>query len=156
MRRIETLMNTEDRDLVEIIKIEFSFLVERGFDIHVENENSVKYSNSQGVFVRVFRDSNDKYVGFRVGLLSRPRDALTATELARLAGVTNSRGEFPVRKDQLHASVATIAHQLQAHGERALTGEIAIFDEAKELRRAYTRPFTGAGHTREELSDDVR
>jgi hypothetical protein len=127
--------------LTDMIVAEFAFLVDSGFRWAVENPDSVIYENDAGVFVRVFRDSNDKYVGFRVGLTSRPRDALTATELARLGGTTLPSGEFPEREDRLHSSVARIAHQLQANGRRALSGDESIFDEAMDLRREYTRSF---------------
>jgi hypothetical protein len=135
----------QPRTLVEMIEEEFSFLESRGFQVTVEGENSVKYANASGVFVRVFRDPNDKYVGFRVGLATRPKDALTATELGRLAGGASPRGEYPERSDQVHASVARVAHQLRTLGERPLSGEEAIFDEAMELRRAYTHTFTRGG-----------
>lgn len=108
----------------------------------VEDENSVRYERADGVFVRVFRDQRDKYVGFRIGLVSRPRDALTATELATLSGVAEPRGEYPERADQLRTSVARVAQALQTHGERPLGGDETIYDEAMELRRAYTQRYT--------------
>lgn len=125
-----------------MIEAEFAFLVEQGFRPEVEGEDSVRFEREDGVFVRVFRDPNDKYVGFRIGLSSRPRDALTATELARLSGVAVPRGEYPERADQIQASVARIAHELQAHGHRPLAGDETIYDEAMELRRTYTHRFT--------------
>jgi hypothetical protein len=54
--------------LVEIIEAEFAFLKDLQFRGVVEGDNAVRYERGDGVFVRVFRDSNDKYVGFRVGL----------------------------------------------------------------------------------------
>ena len=140
-------LTNEPSELVDMIKAEFAFLEERGFRPTVEGENSVKYENAHGVFVRVFRDPNDKYVGFRVGLASRPKDALTGTELARLVGVGSPRGEYPERSDQVHASVARVAVFFRTFGERPLSGEDGIFDQAMELRAAYTRPFTREGST---------
>lgn len=128
--------------LVAIVEDEFQFLAERGFHSVVESENSVLYESAAGIFVRVFRDQRDKYVGFRVGLASRPRDALTATELAKLFGVPDPRGEYPERSDQLRASVARVAHELRTYGDRALGGDESIYDEAMELRRAYTQRYT--------------
>ena len=133
--------------LVEMIQAEFSFLEESGFHSVVESDNSVRYERSDGVFVRVFRDPNDKYVGFRIGLTSRPRDALTATELARLSGVAAPRGEYPERADETWASVTRVARELRKHGARPLSGDKTIYDEAMELRRAYTRQFTREGST---------
>jgi hypothetical protein len=74
--------------------------------------------------------------------MSRPRDALTATELARLGGTPVPRGEFPERTDELHSSVAAVARQLKANGDRVLSGDESIYDEAMQLRQAYTRRYT--------------
>lgn len=134
--------NESTATLSEIVEDEFRFLAERGFHCTIEDETSLRYESAEGVFVRVFRDPRDKYVGFRIGLTSRPRDALTATELAKLSGVAESRGEYPERADQLRASVARVARDLRIHGERALGGDESIYDEAMELRRAYTRRYT--------------
>jgi hypothetical protein len=135
----------EPLSFVEIVEREFAFLTEAGFRSTVEGENSVSYERPDGLFVRVFRDARDKYVGFRVGQVGRPKDALTATELARLAGVTTPRSENPERSDQLAASVAIVAHELQTYGQRILSGDESIFVEAMELRRTYTNPYTGKG-----------
>lgn len=134
--------NEGEPTLAEIVEDEFRFLADGGFHGVVEDENSVRYERSDGVFVRIFRDQRDKYVGFRIGLASRPRDALTATELAKLSGVVEPRGEYPERADQLSASVARVAHDLRTHGERPLGGDETIYDEAMELRRAYTQRYT--------------
>jgi hypothetical protein len=128
--------------LSAMIESEFRYLVDLGFRSLVENENSVRYDRPDGVFVSVFRDPRDKYVGFRVGLASRPRDALSATELAKLVGAPTRPGEYPERDDQVWASVARAALDLRKQGARALSGDQAIFDEAMELRRAYTQRFT--------------
>ena len=66
--------NESTATLAEIVEEEFRFLAERGFHRTVEEETSVRYDSAEGVFVRVFRDPRDKYVGFRIGLTSRPRD----------------------------------------------------------------------------------
>ena len=65
--------------LQKMIEAEFGYLLDLGFLCVFEHENSVRYERGDGVFVRVFRDPRDKHVGFRVGLASRPRDALTGT-----------------------------------------------------------------------------
>jgi hypothetical protein len=80
--------------LVQIIEQEFAFLTEAGFRSAVEGDNSVSYEHPDGLFVQVFQDPRDKYVGFRLGQVDRPKDALTATELARLADVATPRGEY--------------------------------------------------------------
>ena len=140
-------MTSDPTTIVQIIGAEFQFLVGRGFRSVVEDENTVLYERDDGVFVRVFRDSRDKYIGFRVGLVSRPQDALTATELARLSGVAAPHGEYPLRADQVHASVARVAQDLRTHGERPLGGDETVYDEAMDLRRSYTRPFTSERDT---------
>src|SRR4051794_2927652 len=118
----EDAMNADaDRQpVVNFVELEFAFLIEMGFRVDIANSHSVLYENDNGVFVRIFNDPRERYVGFRVGLASRPRDALNTTELARLAGPPVPRGEYPERTDQLHASVARIAHQLRSQGERPL------------------------------------
>lgn len=131
--------------LVEIIEFEFAFLVELGFRGIVEGAHEVRYERDDGVFVRIFRDPYDKYIGYRVGVTSRPRDELTAAELARLSGATVRRGEYPERADQVRASVARVAKELKSYGERPLSGDETIYDEAMDLRRAYTRRFTREG-----------
>jgi hypothetical protein len=139
---VTTDPNEDAVTLVEIVEDEFRFLGEHGFHSVVEDESSVRFERGDGVFVRVFRDQRDKYVGFRIGLSSRPRDALTATELAKLSGVAVPRGEYPERADQLRASVARVARDLRIHGDRPLGGDETIYDEAMELRRAYTQQYT--------------
>jgi hypothetical protein len=124
--------------LAEIVQDEFQFLAERGFHCVVEDASSIRYERDDGVFVRVFRDQRDKYVGFRIGLTSRPRDALTATELAKLSGVAEPRGEFPERFNQLRASVARVAHDLRTHGE----------PRSVATRRSTTKPWSCAAPTR--------
>jgi len=136
------LPNEAGATFAAIVEDEFLFLVERGFRCVVEHEYSVRYEHASGVFVQVFRDERDKFVGFRIGLLARPRDALTAPELAKLSGVVEPRAEYPERADQLQASVARVADELRFHGERALRGDESIYDDAMELRRAYTQQYT--------------
>lgn len=127
------------RDLAES---EFAFLSERGFRSVVETEHAIRYENNDGVFVRVVRDPNDKYVGFRVGLKGHPRDAITATELARLTGSSESGGAYANSPSELAEAVAEVARQLRKHGGRALAGDESIYDDAMELRRRYTDQFT--------------
>lgn len=134
---------SEPTTLAAFVQTDFSFLLELGFRCVVESENSVRYERSDDTFVRVFRDWRDEYVGFRIGRSSQPKDALTATELAKLSGVTVHTGQLPERADDLQASVAQIAQELRAHGQRPLLGDTGIYEEAKELRRAYTSGFTG-------------
>lgn len=127
---------------VELVKDEFSFLTDRGFADSVEGEREVRYENDEGVFVRVFRDPRDKYVGYRVGLSARPKDALTAAELVRLSGARQHRGEYPERDSELGASIARVSAELRQFGERALSGDVSIYDEAMELRREHTSRYT--------------
>lgn len=132
---------TFDGDLPEVVASEFSFLRDRGFSSTVESGDSVLYEAANGVFVRVFRDSRDRYVGFRAGLTSRPKDALTVPEFARLTGA-ESQGEFPGSASELQASAARLARLLRDFGERVLSGDETILNEAMAMRSEYTKSFT--------------
>lgn len=121
---------------------EFYFLVNSGFDEEVENDDSVTYEASSGAFVKVFRDPRDGYAGFRAGLTSRPRDALTTAEFVHLTGAP-SGGEFPGTSSDYRAAAARLAQLLRDYGSRVLAGDGTILDEAMELRREYTTQFTG-------------
>jgi hypothetical protein len=132
-----------------MIEAEFSFLVDLGFRSIAETAYMVRYERDDGVFVKVFRDPYDKYVGYRIGLTSRPQDALTATELAELSGLAVPRSEYPERADRTRAMIARAAQELKRRGERPLSGDESIYDEAMELRRAYTQQFTRQGPGKE-------
>jgi hypothetical protein len=125
----------------EVVISEFSFLLARGFQPVVHTDDEVAYAAPHGVFVRLFRDARDRYVGFRVGLSSRPKDALTTTEFVRLTGA-KSQGEYPETISQLRASARRLAQLLHDYGDRVLAGDETILDEAKALRREYTKSFT--------------
>lgn len=130
-----------DDEFPEVVVSEFSFLLDRGFRPTVEGGESVLYEAANGVFVRVFRDSRDRYVGFRAGLTSRPKDALTVPEFARLTGA-EMQGEFPASGSELRAGAARLAGLLRDFGERVLSGDETILDEAMALRSEYTKSFT--------------
>ncbi len=131
---------------IEMIAEEFAFLEELGFRHMTEDEDIVRYDRPDGVFVRVFRDPRDSHVGFRIGLSSNPRDALTDAELARLSGVpTTPRRDYPELDDPVYFSIARAAQELRRHGERPLAGDTTIYDEVQKLRRAYTQQFTRDG-----------
>ncbi len=131
----------EGETFADIVASAFGFLLDRGFLSVVEGDDAVAYEAPAGVFVRVFRDSRDRYVGFRVGMKTRPRDALTTPEFARLTGA-ESRGEYPETIPELRASAARLAQLLRDHGDRALGDDETILDEAMALRREYTKSFT--------------
>lgn len=137
----DTTSSTLGDDFSEVVASEFSFLGDRGFRCTVESEDSVLYEAANGAFVRVFRDSRDKYVGFRAGMKSRPKDALTVPELARLTGA-DIDGEFPESVSELRAGTARLARLLKDFGERVLSGDETILDEAMALRSEYTKSFT--------------
>jgi hypothetical protein len=140
---------TEDRSaasdhgetFLDVVASEFGFLLDRGFRSVVESEGVVVYEATNGVFVRVFRDATDLYVGFRVGLGSRPRDALTTPEFARLTGA-KCRGDYPESASDLRAGAARLAQLLRDFGDRVLSGDEKILDEAMALRRQHTNSFT--------------
>lgn len=125
----------------DAVRAEFAFLVDRGFDLHITSDDSLTYEADSGVFVKVFRDPRDGYAGFRAGFSTRPKDALTSAELARLSG-TSSRGEYPASSAEYRAAVGSLADLLRHHGERLLEGDGSILDEAMELRRQYTKQYT--------------
>lgn len=130
-----------DQTFSEIVTSEFSFLVDRGFRAAIESNESVAYEAENGALVRVFRDPRDRYVGFRAGLTSRPKDSLTVPEFVRLTGA-QSQGEFPEGVSELRLGVARLARLLRDFGERVLSGDETILDEAMALRREYTKSFT--------------
>jgi len=132
---------TIDDDFPEVVTSEFRFLRDLGFSATVESGESVLYEAANGVFVRVFRDSRDRYVGFRAGLTNRPKDALTVPEFARLTGA-ESQGEFPESASELPAGAARLARLLRDFGERVLSGDETILDEAMAMRSEYTNAFT--------------
>jgi hypothetical protein len=89
----------------------------------------------------VFRDPRDRYVGFRAGLVTRPRDALTVPEFERLTGAT-TKSDHSGSGSGLRVAAARLARLLNDYGERILSGDESILEEAMALRREYTRPFT--------------
>lgn len=133
--------STVGDEFPDVVASEFAFLLGRGFVCTVETDASVYYEGPNEVFVRVFRDPVDWYVGFRVGLTRRPKDALTATEPAQLTGAA-LEGDYPETSSELRASAARLARLLKDNGERVLTGDEAVLDEAMVLRRRYTERFT--------------
>lgn len=130
----------EGETFPDIIASAFGFLLDRGFHSAMEGDDAMVYEAPSGAFVRVFRDSSDRYVGFRVGLKSRPKDALTTPEFARLTGA-ESRGEYPESIVELRSSAARLAQVLRDYGDRVLGGDETILDEAMALRREYTKSF---------------
>jgi hypothetical protein len=120
----------------------FDWLLAQGFDVGHEASREVTYESSDRVFVKVFRDSNDFYVSFRVGLASAPADALTAAELAQLAGTREQRNAFPSTPAELRPALDEAAQMLRDLGREALAGEPMIFERARSLRAAHTTNYT--------------
>lgn len=118
----------------------FSFLLARGFRRDATPPPTVRFVNDSGVFVDVFHIPFERYIGFKVGLTSQPKDAINNEELRTVENVQRPRSHFGATEpsDPLEA----LAHLLEAHGERVLSGEQGVFDEARELRRRYTEQFT--------------
>jgi hypothetical protein len=104
-------------------------LIGLGFEPSIEGSHSVLYKNRNGVFARVFQDSRDRFVGFRVGLTARSRDALTSSELARLSGAKASNRVSPEDIGVLRAVVRQAARELIANGDRVLSGDESNLDE---------------------------
>lgn len=128
---------------VAIVAEEFGFLAERGFHSVVEDEARVRFDRADGLFVSVFFDQYDRYVGFRIGLASQPRNALTDAELVKLSGAAPDRSALPFveQADQLLGAVARAANDLRMHGDRPLSGDEGVYEEAMELRRAHTDQY---------------
>jgi hypothetical protein len=137
-----------------VVASKFSFLLDRGFRYSVESDESVLYESPDGIFVRVFRDPRDRYVGFRAGLASRPRDALTVPEFARLTGAT-TKGDYPETTSELHVDADRLARLLEDYGERVLAGDETILDEAMVLRSEYTKSFTRSESPNEQRDKDT-
>ncbi len=111
-------------------------------------QRSARYQSDRGVFVLVFHDPADRYVGFKVGLLSEPRDALTDAEVRRLAGATELRGLAAAPGSDLSDVLHELALRLVEYGEDALAGDPTVFDRARELRRDYTQRYMDPGSDR--------
>lgn len=129
-------------DFIAVLKEAFEFLERRGFRSTAEGDAMVLYESVDGVFVRAFCDAREMHVGFRVGLASRPKDALTDAELGLLDGGGGSL-ETRLQDEGVRALAIAAAHELETLGDRALAGDQTIFDEAMLLRREHTRGYVG-------------
>jgi hypothetical protein len=117
----------------------FRFLVERGF-VSSETNVGVRFDSPAGVFVLVFYDERENYHGLRVGLTAQPRDALTYTEMLITAGASGAHALFP-GKPEPSDFVQELADGLQRYGQRVLSADPMVFDEAKALRRKHTERY---------------
>jgi len=131
----------QPESFVEVVASEFGFLVDRGFRSSVESDRSVLFESPTGVFVRVVRDPRERSISFRAGLVAEPRDALTETEFQRLIGA-NVKADFSQDDSGMRIAVERRARLLREHGERILSGDKSILDEAKDIRIEYTRRYT--------------
>ena len=75
-------------------------------------------------------------VAIRVGSVEHPVDAVTMEEIMRLGDATGPRHGFPEIDDGLRYLVARAAYKLRNYGQRALTGDASVFEDAKKLRKA--------------------
>lgn len=141
---------TAPESFTELAASAFAFLIDRGFRYSVESDDSVIFEEESGAFVRVFRDPRDRYVGFRVGVVTRPRDALTVPEFVRLTGA-KAESHYPESSSDLREAAGRLALLLKEHGDRVLSGDESILDEAMALRSEYTKSFS-----RGQSKDDQR
>jgi len=118
------------------------FLLADGFHLVAEGPHEIRYESMSGVFVRVFHATDDHYLGFRVGLIAEPRNALTQTEMLAIAGAPTLRGSFPDPLPPPGEALIELARRLREYGAEALAGERSVFDTARDLRRTYTAQFT--------------
>lgn len=135
------MVSDQPESFLQVVDSEFAFLLDRGFSRSIESTESVVYEAPNGAFIRVFRDARDHYVGFRAGVVSRPRDALTVPELARLTGA-KSESLYPEGAVDLRVAANRLALLLKNHGERILSGDESILDEAMAIRSQFTKSFT--------------
>jgi hypothetical protein len=112
-----------------------------GFRLTSEDPVRVRYESTRGVFVLFFRDPQDYYVGFRVGLVAEPKDALTETEVLRLAG-QHLDGLYPDSPEELPAAVSEVARRLREFGQEALTGAPPVYEAAVALRKVHAEKYT--------------
>ena len=139
-------MSAEAKTFVDHVHQESAFLTTHGFLTVQESDTEVMFESPSGVFVRFLYSPREEWVGFRVGLLSEPRDAVSDAELARLAGVTSER--HLTGEGGLGAAVAESAAILRQLGARALQGDPSVFEDASSWRWvASTRASTSAGDT---------
>lgn len=139
------MMDRHDGLLGSLVIDSFSFLTRQGFRVVSASDTEVRFENHEaGTFVRVFHDKIDKYLGYRVGLLTHPKDALTAAEVDSLEGHGDTPGLYPETADELPVAVKELARRLEGRGSRALGGEPEIFAEAQACGRD-TRLDTPAG-----------
>ena len=129
-----------DDEFDERANTAFSFLLTRGFRRDADPAPRLRFVNDTGVFVDVFHIPLERYTGFKVGLTSQPRDALNNEELRSVEKVQR----LPSRLGPIESSepLEALARLLEEHGERVLSGEQGVFEEARELRRRYTEQFT--------------
>jgi len=145
---------SEPESFSAVVASAFAFLLDRGFRCSIESDESVVYEGPSGAFVRVFRDTRDRYLGFRAGVLSRPRDALTVPELARLTGA-KAEGHYPESGSDLRDAAGRLALFLRDHGDRVLSGDESILDEAMALRSEYTKSFTRSQPPNEQRDEEA-
>lgn len=118
----------------------FAFL-DPAFAVVAQTQSDVRFESATGVFVRVFHASDDGYLGFRVGLLEEPRDALTDTDFLTLSGAGDLAGLFVHHEDDVGVALTELARRLRVYGASALAGDRSIFEQARALRRAYTERY---------------
>ena len=123
------------------VKTSASYLEASGFRLTSEEATRLRYESSDGVFVLFFLDLQDHYVGFRVGLVTKPRDALTESEVLYLAG-QNMPGQYPESPDELERAVVEAARRLREYGQDALSGAPSIYETASALRKDHTERYT--------------
>lgn len=125
---------------VELVRSRFSFLRDLGFDVVREEPGRVRFA-SPDVFVDVFRSPRGHDLGFEVGQAAAPADRLSQLEMLTVAGVGPLPLLRPESDAELSRDVAELADRLREHGGRALAGDDAVYEAAKELRRVYTQQY---------------
>ncbi len=123
------------------VKRNVGFLEASGFSLTDEESERVRYESPAGVFVLLFRDRIDHFVGFRVGLVAHPKDTLTEAEVLSLAG-QRLPGQFPGSPDEIEDAVAEVARRLREYGEEALSGATSVYEAAHALRKAHTQKYS--------------
>lgn len=131
-----------DQGFATAVKTSASYLEASGFRLTSEEATRLRYETTDGVFLLFFLDLQDHNVGFRVGLVTKPRDALTESEVLYLVSGQNMPGQYPESPDEVERAVVEVARRLRQYGQDALSGTPSIYEAASALRKTHTERYT--------------
>ncbi len=123
----------------------FGFLGAFGFREVGAEATIVRYA-SGGVFLNVYHGRSSYELGVEVGLTDAPPDQV-GYSVAELMGLVDKGGALLLRSwtattpEGLQEGVRKLAEQVRTYGQRALTGDAAIFDALELQRRQWAKDF---------------